>query len=131
MLFEKSSQPLPAINITALLDIAFILVIFIILSANFHKIRNIDIKLPHAKASQSIKPKSLSVHMLPGGSIIIQGKTYSLQRLTNELQNRKIKYDTVLIFADKSVTIEPVVQIISTAKQIGYQSVGIATSLLH
>ena len=62
MEFDLPRRQVPTINLSALIDIAFILVIFIVLAANFQRIQNVDVKLPRADAEARADPHALNDH---------------------------------------------------------------------
>lgn len=127
MKFETRQRTPPAINLTALIDCVFILVIFIVLGANFHRIQTLEISIPEAESSSEAEVESLVITIPVAGAIDVQGERVELGELRNMLQPLVSRYETVLLMADQSAPVQRVVQILSDAQAVGFTAVSIAT----
>ena len=127
MKFETRNRTSPTINLTALIDCVFILVIFIVLGANFHRIQALEVSLPEAKSSGKADMESLVITIPVTGAIDVQGKKVELDELRDVLQPMVTRFETVLLVADQSAAVQRVVQILSDAQAVGFIAVSIAT----
>ena len=127
MKFETRQRITPTINLAALIDVVFILVIFIVLGANFHRIQTLDVSIPEAESTSEAEIESLVITIPVTGAIEVAGEKVELSELRQELQSKVSRYKTVLLVADRSVPVQRVVTILSDAQAVGFTSVSIAT----
>lgn len=127
MQFETRNRTSPTINLTPLIDCVFILVIFIVLGANFHRIQALEVSIPEAKSSGKADMESLVITIPVTGAIDVQGKKVELDELRDVLQPMVTRFETVLLVADQSAAVQRVVQILSDAQAVGFIAVSIAT----
>lgn len=127
MQFETRNRTSPTINLTPLIDCVFILVIFIVLGANFHRIQALEVSIPEAKSSGKADAESLVITIPVTGAIDVQGKKVELDELRDVLQPMVTRFETVLLVADQSAAVQRVVQILSDAQAVGFIAVSIAT----
>ncbi|CAE6518501.1 Biopolymer transport protein ExbD [Nitrosomonas nitrosa] len=127
MKFETRQRITPTINLAALIDVVFILVIFIVLGANFHRIQTLDVSIPEAESANEAEIESLVITIPVTGAIEVAGEKVELSELRRELQSKASRYKTVLLVADRSVPVQRVVTILSDAQAVGFTSVSIAT----
>jgi len=125
--FESRRLVTPTINLSALIDVAFILVIFIVLIANFHKIRELDISLPESETAGMADPTSLIITVPATGPFDVQGRTVEPEELRAVLKEMRPAFTSVLLVADQAASIQRAVTVLSDAQAIGFSSVGIAT----
>lgn len=127
MKFETRHRPTPVINLAALIDVVFILVIFIVLGANFHRIQVLDVSIPEAESSSEADYESLVITIPVAGAIDVHGEKVELKDLRKKLLSMVSRFENVLLVADQSVSVQRVVQILSEAQAVGFTSVSIAT----
>ena len=127
MLFEVPRRMTPSINLSALIDIAFILVIFVVLAANFDRIRSLSVKLPEARASASRDKQALPVQIPPQGPLRVGDQTVALSEVGAVLRRLRPQYQSVAILADKAAAVQRAVRVLSEARAAGFASVGFAT----
>ncbi len=127
MEFETRARTTPGINLTPLVDVIFILVIFIVLGANFHRIQTLDVSIPVAESSGQADTRSLVITIPVSGQLDLSGEKIDLDDLKNALRTRVADFESVLLVADQSAPVQRVVQILSDAQVAGFVSVSIAT----
>ncbi len=115
------------INITSLIDIIFILLIFFMVSSTFLK-PTIEIKLPVAATEDKSERKMINVYVGEDLSIYVEKDFVSLENLQS-LIAPEIAADNeiaVLLYCDKNVTFENVVKIMDALKLSGVKNVAIS-----
>jgi biopolymer transport protein ExbD len=127
MQFESHRRPAPTINLSALIDVVFILVIFVVLAANFDRIRNLDVTLPEAEAASLAQAESTSITIRTDGSLAIDDAPVSDEELRKRLTERGDPSEPVIIFADGDVAFERAVWVLGEASSAGFSNVSIAT----
>lgn len=125
--FKTRKRATPNINLAALVDVVFILVIFIVLGANFHRIQTLDVSIPVAESSGEVNTRSLVITIPASGQIDLQGKKIDPVDLKNELRTKITGFESVLLLADQSAPVQRVVKILSDVQMVGFVSVSIAT----
>jgi biopolymer transport protein ExbD len=127
MQFESFRREPPAINLSALVDVLFILVIFVVLVANFQRVRDLDVQLPAAHAQGEADPSALVVAIPREGGIRVGGEMVARDELRARLAARRADHEAILVVADGSVALERAVDVLAEAQAAGFQAVSIAT----
>lgn len=120
----------PQVDLTPLIDVVFILLIFFILSANFQKESTIQVDRPSASsASVQSEATTLTVSIDNAQAIWFNGKTVSLSELQFQLK-AKITQDThfnAIINADQHLDTGTLISVIDAVRLSGISNVAIAT----
>ena len=97
----------PALNLshvtpdmTPMIDMVFILLIFVLVAASFVKVAEVQINLPKSSHSPTIKQKPVIVEITNQGTYILNKKTEDLNTLIKKLS--LIHDRQILVAADKS-----------------------------
>ena len=126
----KSQEPNGEIDLTPMLDVFFIMMIFFIVTATFIKEPGIDIDRPVARMSDGIKNQNILVAINDNGEIWInkqQLKNHQVSQTIAKMHAENPK-GAVVIQADKKSTAEKVAQVIDAAKKAGVIDISLATS---
>ena len=131
MRFQTRSRDDVQLDMTPLVDVVFLLLIFFMLSTSLSVNPGIKIDLPKSSAEQVKKKKTtLRVAIEAGGRIFLEGKKLSLVQLREKFQavDKKQRDDAlVVIEADKKVYHGLVVKVMDAAKSAGLHKLAIAT----
>ncbi|NPA52158.1 MAG: biopolymer transporter ExbD [Aquificae bacterium] len=112
------------IDMTALVDIAFIIILFLGIVATLAPVSSINVELPKASLkAKKIEPIKIVVDR--EGNIYINRKKMTEKELLNYLKQKKEK--TVVVLADRRVIYENVVKVMDIAKKAGVEEINIAT----
>lgn len=118
-------------NMIPFIDVALILLIIFMVITPFLVRSQIGVELPKsAHGSQASQEDVINVQIESGGRITLDGKRIKLSRLERELAlrlSRSVK-KTILVQADRSVSIENVVKILDVAKKLGVGRIGIGVT---
>ena len=126
-MFSQPPRKIPQIGLTPLIDVVFILLIFVILAANFDRIRGLKVRLPSARSSKVTKQKTLVLTVTALGVYLIEKQRVEPNQLESTLRNWKKKSRTLLLRADRNAAFEKAVKVLDLAKIIGFEAVSIAT----
>ncbi len=131
MRFQTRSRDDVQLDMTPLVDVVFLLLIFFMLSTSLSVNPGIKIDLPKSSAEQIKKKKTtLRVAIEAGGRIYFEGKKLSLPQLREKFQvvGKEQGDDAlVVIEADKKVYHGLVVKVMDAAKSAGLNKLAIAT----
>lgn len=124
---KKEKNPL-GINITSLVDILFILLIFVLVSTTFLEQPALDIELPKAKSAGLEDMKETVVSITKSGALYVNNQMISKERLAGVLQMRKDQDEPVVLKADKDVPYGLVIEIMDIMRTSGVKRLVALTS---
>ena len=116
------------INITPMLDVVFIMLIFFIVTASFVKEAGIDVNRPDAQTAVAQEKANILVAITETGEIWIDRRRVDPRavRAIIERLHAENPQGTVVIQADKKSTTEVLIQVMDSARQAGVYNVAIA-----
>lgn len=126
-LFGEEEQ-MEEINISPLIDIVFILLIFFIVTAVFTRDQSIDIDRPQAMNTEDIENTAISITIAHDGKVYYEGQEIGLRgvRATIKRQIRK-KNRPVVVMVDKRVHVGVYAKVHDEALYGGAKTVSMAT----
>ncbi|MES9846156.1 MAG: biopolymer transporter ExbD [Candidatus Sedimenticola sp. PURPLELP] len=118
------------LNLTPLIDIVFLLLVFFMLTAHFIQEERIDIELPAASSSATDDDDQfIDVVLLPDGKLIVDGLEITEDKLTDTLRGALHapgkRY--VRLRGDRAAQFGNAVTIIDAARSAGAESLDIVT----
>ena len=126
---DKKSRALLTLEVTPLVDIVFLLLIFFLLTATYTRNPNIDINLPKA-SSKSVQnqAKDVLVAIRQNGEILYDNRVLSIDDLEGVFSARYAddKDLVVVVRADKGAKHGRVVEVMDLAKKVGFSKLAIA-----
>ena len=127
-LFQQGDNDTDEINISPLIDVVFILLIFFIVTTTFVEEVGVEVSKPNAISVEQLKKDSIMIAITSDGRIVYGGRnigTAGVKSLVDRLlDNGDLP---VVILTDKSVSAELLVKVIDEAKLGGATLVNIAT----
>ena len=134
MKLQSRSSEAPEINMTSLIDVVLLLLVFFMVSTSFVRESEISLRLPQAEASTA--PTSfdevLDITIPQTGSYIVNGRPLvNSQRRTLRAAIERLIGDTrdlpVVIRADAQATHQVVVTAMDVVGQLGFVQINLAT----
>lgn len=132
MHFKKRQVKRLNVDITPLVDVIFLLLIFLLISTTFINAPGIKVNLPSATIKKKeLKKTVLEVSITKNNKIYLNGKIIAAKKLRNALESSKkgIRQANLIIRADGKVQHRIVVMVMDAAKQAGIHKLSIATKL--
>lgn len=125
---EESSEQ-ANVDMTPLIDVVFILLIFFILSASFQQDNQINVERPNSKATDATSSMSLSVAIDQQKQVWIDNKIVKVASLTSRVKQKVAQASnvSVIIDVDKSVESGLLIQVIDQVRIAGVNNVAVAT----
>lgn len=121
----RKKKPILAVDLTPLIDVVFLLLIFFMVSTTFNKYHQIEIDVPQAKIEDTKKELPLEIIIDKDGKYFTlkDGKTNEFD--INNLPEVLVGIKEVSITADKNLKYQVVVDTIAKVKQQGIENLGI------
>ena len=116
------------VNLTPMLDVVFIMLIFFIVTASFVKESGIDVNKPEAQTSQPKEKANILIAIDPNGDIWIDRRKVDPRavRANIERLHAENPQGTVVIQADEDSKTKVLVQVMDAARMAGVYDVAIA-----
>ena len=128
--YEYRRRSNHVLNLTPLIDIVFLLLVFFMLTAHFIEDQAIDIQLPEASSSKPTdEDDTVVVTMLPNGELLVDGRSTTLERLEETLRGA-LHADSkrfVRLKGDQAAEFGTGIKIIDAARNAGAESLDILT----
>ncbi|XQW83845.1 ExbD/TolR family protein [Thalassotalea piscium] len=129
-LIDHDPNDTSSINITPLIDVVFILLIFFLLTANTS--RGIVLDLPAASTGETIAIESWELVITKDEEILFNGVTIEKDHLESVLNTAK-KQDNeqrlIMLKAHKEASVNSFISVMDTVRKTGFYNLVIATSI--
>lgn len=117
------------IDISPLIDVVFILLIFFMVSTTFVKDAKLDLERPSAQSAVPASAESIRVSIDRHGTVYageVPVRPWMLQSRVRELL-RGGAQDTVLVVSDRRVPAESLIEVVDQCRLAGAKNVGVVT----
>ena len=113
-----------------LVDLAFLLAFFLLLSSNFILQQGISISMPFSRFSLAPQSNQQIISITGGAvpAIYFQDQRVTMEQLGPLLDAAKIKDQSIIIKADRSASYETVAEVTNAALEHGITSVALAAT---
>lgn len=120
----KTEEP----NITPLIDIVFILLIFFVVTTTFARDLGLDVDRPEASTGAELPSRVVRVAVSERGEITVDAQPTSSWRVRDEIESRfeLNPARTVLVVADRAVDAQRLVSVMDAAREAGATQVSLA-----
>ncbi|QDT65740.1 ExbD/TolR family protein [Calycomorphotria hydatis] len=124
----------PTLNLTPMIDIVFLLIIFFMVGARFTQDeRRVEIRLPSTaeKLSLTPLPDPITIGVKPDGDLLLNGQPITGGDLSQQLMNAKENYpgQAVVLKGDEAVPYQSVVDVLVICRQAGIDNISLALSI--
>lgn len=133
MKFRRQKTEDEGINLTPLIDVVFLLLIFFMVSTTFTKETHLSVDLPEAVGEQSTElPEQIEIVISVDGSYSVNGKSLvntKIETLKSALEKTAEGDNKIplVITADGNTPHQAVVQAMDAAGQLGFARLSITT----
>lgn len=131
MQFKENKRKRSSINITSLIDVLFILLIFFMVSSSFVEQPGMKLELPTIKSKEVARVDNLVLFVSKDEAIFLNEKQVDLKDLAAEITTAvpNIKEKTLVLKADKEAEHGLIVEIMDIAKRNGLTKIIIGTRI--
>jgi len=117
------------INLTPMLDVVFIMLIFFVVTASFIKEAGIDVNRPQASTGPDIPDASILIAISENNEIWIGGRMIDVRALRANIERLHAENPkgTIVIQADGESNNDTFVQVMNASREAGVYDIAIAT----
>jgi biopolymer transport protein ExbD len=115
------------LNLTPLIDIVFLLLVFFLLTTQFIEEDGIGVKLPSSNSFTTRDRDEVAIAITQQGDLFVQGQRLPLSGLTAKLEEVLGADTTVVVRGDRDVALQTLVSVMEKAKQAGAARLVVAT----
>lgn len=129
MRYREKKEDTQNVDISPLIDMVFILLIFFMVTTTFVKDMNLEINRPTASSAVPASSKAIRVYIDQGGEIYMDEQPVKIWVLQSVVRDT-LKYSTeksVLVVVDQGVEAGKLVNVVDQIKLAGANDVGVAT----
>ena len=119
--FYEEKKELISINITPLIDIVFLLLVFFMLATSFMQKSSMEVNLASNEAEISEKKDFITIVLNKDGNLLIKSKLFTISNINKEIKkNLKINPNyKIIIKCNKKVEVQKVVRLIEEIRLAG------------
>jgi len=121
---RHSKKEAPEVNITPLIDVVFLLLIFFMVSTTFEREAELSIELPEASSKAQTQDERIEVAIDASGRYFVNGRqlvnrqTQTIRQALKQASDG-LKDPSVVISADANTPHQSVVTVMDAARQLG------------
>ncbi len=116
------------VNLTPMLDVVFIMLIFFIVTTSFIKESGIEIERPDSSAASPRPEAQVLVAITPEGAIWVDGKPVDVHQVGQEVAGMLTEQGSAVIQADRDSTTGLLIEVMDRLKQAGVEQVAVAAN---
>lgn len=118
-----------SIDLTPLIDMVFILLIFFMVSTTFVKDSKVDIQRPGAASAVAASTKSLRIQIDDRGDVFVDSNPVQVWMVQSRVREflESTGTQSVLVITDRRVAAERLVEVVDQCRLAGATDVGVAT----
>ena len=126
--FERRRRLVQEINLIALIDIVFHLMMFVMLTTSFVVSESMELSLPSMKApaAKSAAPSNiLRIQIVSDGSVVVEGQPMNLEQMNDALGSRvATDPDTkIALFTSEGVSVQQLISVMDAVYMSGGRNV--------
>lgn len=130
MQVQAETKPYDTINVTPMLDLAYVLlVIFIIMTTA--SVQGLSINLPKpSNKPNPVKKELRIIQIMPGGRLLLNGASVTIQELESRLASARSRDPEIslIVKGDPQVDYAHVIEIVDMAGRLNIANLGLVTA---
>jgi biopolymer transport protein ExbD len=131
MRFRDKSEELQQIDISPLIDMVFILLIFFMVSSTFVKDMKLDLNRPVASSSSKAESKIIRVYIDQYGDTYVDNQPVKLWAVQGRVRDllHIASEKNILVITDEAVSAQKLIDVVDQCRLAGANSVAVSTLL--
>lgn len=129
MRYRNKQEEEATVDISPLIDMVFILLIFFMVTTTFVKDMKLDLERPNAASASSASTKAIRVFIDQYGEVYVDNQPVRVYSLQSKLRDmlRTSTEKSVLVVTDENVAAKLVLEVVDQTRLAGAVDVGVAT----
>lgn len=129
MRFRQNSQNVDTVDVSPLIDMVFILLIFFMVTTTFVKDMKLEINRPAAASASLASAKVLRVYIDSSSEIYIDNQPVKLWAIQSKLRDllRTSTDKSVLVITDSSLPVNILIDVVDEVRMSGAKDVAVST----
>jgi biopolymer transport protein ExbD len=129
MKFRRKKAQVQDIDISPLIDMVFILLIFFMVSSTFVKDMKLDLNRPGASSASKASSKVIRIYIDQNNDTFLDGQAIKVWAIQSKMRDllRVSTSKSILVVTDLSVPAEKLIEVIDQCRLAGAKDVGVAT----
>jgi biopolymer transport protein ExbD len=129
MKYRQRQEEETRVDISPLIDMVFILLIFFMVSTTFVRDMNLDLERPSASSAEVASTKAIRLYIDNNGDTYLDGQPVRLWVIQSRLREmlQASGSEQVLVVTDEDVASGRLVEVVDQARRAGAGDVGVAT----
>lgn len=129
MKFRRKKAAVQDIDISPLIDMVFILLIFFMVSSTFVKDMQLDLDRPGASSATKASSKVVRVYIDKYGDTYLDGQPIKVWAIQSKMRDllRVSTEKSVLVVTDDGVPASKLIEVVDQCRLAGAKDVGVAT----
>ena len=125
MNLRRRQRPHAEVHTSALNDIMFFLLLFFLIASTVTNPNVIKLLLPKSDSGQSVSKKTITIAVDKNLQYFIEKQPVTLDQITPRIQSylKQAQELTIVLYVDRTVAIQDVVQIMDIANKLGVKLV--------
>jgi len=130
MRFRQKSQNVDTVDVSPLIDMVFILLIFFMVTTTFVKDMKLELNRPSAASASLASTKVLRVYIDNSSEIYVDNQPIKLWALQSKLRDmlRSATEKSVLIVTDTDIPVNVLIDVVDECRQSGAKDVAVSTT---
>ncbi|HRQ04965.1 ExbD/TolR family protein [Nitrosomonas halophila] len=129
MRYRESTDASGSLDISPLIDIVFILLIFFMVTTTFVKDMKLELERPNASSASPASTKAIRLYIDKAGDTYLDGEPIRIWLIQSKLRDllKASAEAGVLVVTDEGVPAGKLVEVVDQARLAGARHVGVAT----
>ena len=125
---ERKQGDQPKLEMTPMIDVVFLLLIFFIVTTSFVKESGVEIERPESSAATPRPDAQVLVAISPEGAVWVDGSPVDAHRVGQQVADMLSDDGSVVIQADRESTTGLLIEVMDRLREAGVDKVAVAAS---
>ena len=126
--FSRNNSDALTVDLTPMIDMVFILLIFFLVTASFNKMNAIDIQRPDGATNDMQGAVSLVISIDAENGVWIEGEPVDIRKLRSRVKILSGAHTSVMLNADRTVDTGRLIEVLDQVRLAGVDNVAVATA---
>jgi biopolymer transport protein ExbD len=130
MRIRPKKQEVDSVDVSPLIDMVFILLIFFMVTTTFVKDMKLDLNRPSAASASKADSKIVRVYIDNTSQVYIDNQPVQLWAIQSKLRDllRTAAEKSVLVISDDTIPVETLIDVVDECRMSGAKDVAVSTS---